>query len=303
MVAERDAWFRSTSCTIRGGTGVLDGLKRQQEMGANLLALIEEGGGSTYDDYIPDGSRARGAPLTPSTFAVKMVSKNFATVMGRGRSAHASDQAMRSGAIGLLPAGVMDLIAKHYESSVSAGTAGGAKGNTSTFVKNDDPGSGIFTDLTDLPVTTTGYASDTDDEIAEGSRKRRRRLVDYKKRQMKVSKAMLARAKHHKTPSTEVKVERISSEGTEMKPDYLDSMTAHQAKGDWVAGRNHSRDSPNTEAIQPKREYDSDSSSKKRSRHGFSASGSTTRAQGRFLVDQAHLAALFAVGEDRPGSL
>jgi hypothetical protein len=65
MAKERDAWFRSRACTIRKGPEVLLRLQTEQRMGRNLLDLLQQGDGSTFDDHIPDRPLPNGVPLIP----------------------------------------------------------------------------------------------------------------------------------------------------------------------------------------------------------------------------------------------
>jgi hypothetical protein len=52
MIVERDSWFKSPACFIRDGADCLLALDKQQQIGLDLLATFEQGGGSKYDDYI-----------------------------------------------------------------------------------------------------------------------------------------------------------------------------------------------------------------------------------------------------------
>lgn len=81
MLLERDAWFHSAMCFIRDGTNCLAALKKQQEMGLDLLSAIELGGDGRFEDYMP----------TDSLFT------NTKPKLGLGRRQIGSDQAMRAG--------------------------------------------------------------------------------------------------------------------------------------------------------------------------------------------------------------
>jgi hypothetical protein len=53
MLAERDAWFQSPNCFIRGGADCLSNLKTQQQIGMDILSLIGTASDNKYDDYLP----------------------------------------------------------------------------------------------------------------------------------------------------------------------------------------------------------------------------------------------------------
>jgi hypothetical protein len=53
MLVERDSWFHSAMCFVRDGVHCLAALKKQQEMGLDLLHALEQGGDNKYDDYLP----------------------------------------------------------------------------------------------------------------------------------------------------------------------------------------------------------------------------------------------------------
>lgn len=81
MLVERDAWFQSGMCFIRDGINCLAALKKQQEMGLQLLDALEQGVGHKYDDHMPGEDR----------------SNDTKPNLGLGRRQIGSDQAMRAG--------------------------------------------------------------------------------------------------------------------------------------------------------------------------------------------------------------
>jgi hypothetical protein len=83
MLIERDEWFHSAMCFIRDGRNCLAALKKQQEMGFNLLEALEQGGDNKYDDYMPHETHF--SDSKPN--------------LGLSRRQVGSDQAMRAGQI------------------------------------------------------------------------------------------------------------------------------------------------------------------------------------------------------------
>lgn len=83
MLVERDEWFHSAMCFIRDGRNCLAALKKQQEMGSNLLEALEQDGTHKYDDYMPHGPHF--SDSKPN--------------LGLSRRQVGSDQAMRAGQI------------------------------------------------------------------------------------------------------------------------------------------------------------------------------------------------------------
>jgi len=83
MLVERDEWFHSAMCFIRDGRNCLAALRRQQEMGLNLLEALEQGGENKYDDYMPHDTHF--SDSKPN--------------LGLSRRQVGSDQAMRAGQI------------------------------------------------------------------------------------------------------------------------------------------------------------------------------------------------------------
>jgi len=83
MLVERDDWFHSAMCFVRHGVNCLAALKKQQEMGLNLLEALEQGGDNKYDDYMPHESHANDSKPN----------------LGLSRRQVGSDQAMRAGHI------------------------------------------------------------------------------------------------------------------------------------------------------------------------------------------------------------
>lgn len=83
MITERDSWFHSNACFIRDGVNCLMALKKQQQMGLDLLAALAQGGDNKYDDYIPIDSQL----------------VDTKPILGSSRRHIASDQAMRAGSL------------------------------------------------------------------------------------------------------------------------------------------------------------------------------------------------------------
>ena len=83
MLVERDDWFHSAMCFVRDGVNCLAALRKQQEMGLNLLEALEQGGDNKYDDYMPHESHANDSKPN----------------LGLSRRQVGSDQAMRAGHI------------------------------------------------------------------------------------------------------------------------------------------------------------------------------------------------------------
>lgn len=87
VVKERDAWFQSPMCFVRGGPECLASLLHQQKLGLDLLRGLDTDDASEirnkYDDYLP----------------LQSVTDSKPTVLGGTRRHIASDQAMRAGGI------------------------------------------------------------------------------------------------------------------------------------------------------------------------------------------------------------
>jgi hypothetical protein len=279
MAKERDAWFRSRACTIRKGPEVLLRLQTEQRMGRNLLDLLQQGDGSTFDDHIPERPLPNGVPLTPST--VNRLKGDHSSAIGRGRQAHASAQAMRFGAMGALSPEVIDLIAQHYQ----------ATGHPTGY-----PGLAQTPDGSD-----TVYFSDTDEEEVDGRRKRRRRnLVDYKTRQKHILEHRARKAAQQNERKVDVKpgkeeLDRNSSGATHVKiaPRIANSAAVIDQQ-------------VNIRKLESCLEIgvDMDPEAKPQAIEPCIApvAQKVTGSIKRYYVDKAHLAALFAVGEDPPVS-
>jgi hypothetical protein len=184
MLTERDAWFHSNACFIRDGVTCLLSLKKQQQLGMDLLAALAEGGDGKYDDYLPSTNQS--LDTKPN--------------LGSSRRHIASDQAMRAGNIfdpnhpqvGLSSIRVMPC------STPVSGLTGQAVSNL-----KDDP-----------------ELSDTDDE--DHQQKRRRRTANGRGRRRHLLAPSTARTKvmlsQGRMASQSIKTEGGLHQHQEVKP-------------------------------------------------------------------------------------
>jgi hypothetical protein len=58
MLAERDAWFKSPTCFIRCAQDHLAAMKKQKQLGLDILRMVDTEGDHKYDDYLPGPAAA-----------------------------------------------------------------------------------------------------------------------------------------------------------------------------------------------------------------------------------------------------
>lgn len=269
MLAERDAWFTSPNCFIRSGPDCLAVLKKQQQMGLDILAMSTGiGVEHKYDDYLPGAMSTNNA------------ASDGQAILGLGRRQIGSDQAMRA-------AGIM-----RHATSVAARSAkplskGSDLGHAFQAAAVKPPPQA---DIANVKHEPEADLSDTDNEEHQqkrrrtsNGRKRRRRLVSPSTARNRVLESQKRHLDQSASPDPAIKTEAAATRNRQGQDLEDHSPTSDHTNLDLKLYS----DEPEANATQTR---------------DLTEKPQAPKCQTRYRVDSQHLAALMGVGATPPSS-